>query len=120
MRYGKARLLAVLTASALGLGVFAANSVAATSLSLKSVGACCKYDKKALTAKAGLVTITFTNKSGPVKHDLAIKGQKKKTPQITGGKSAKLTLTLKKGTYTFYCTVPGHEAAGMKGVLKVT
>jgi uncharacterized cupredoxin-like copper-binding protein len=24
------------------------------------------------------------------------------------------------GVYTFYCTVPGHEAAGMKGKLVVT
>jgi uncharacterized cupredoxin-like copper-binding protein len=32
----------------------------------------------------------------------------------------KLTLTLKPGTYTFYCTVPGHAAAGMKGKLVVT
>ena len=119
MPIGKARILAVLAASALGLGVLAANSVAATSLSLKSVGACCKYDKKALVAKAGKITITFTNNSGPVKHDVAIKGNKK-SAQITGGKSTKLTVTLKKGTYTFYCTVPGHEAAGMKGVLKVT
>jgi uncharacterized cupredoxin-like copper-binding protein len=119
VRIGKARILAVLTASALGLGVFAANSIAATSLSLKSVGACCKFDKKTLTAKAGSVTITFKNNSGAVKHNIAIKGSKK-SPVIAGGKTTKLTVTLKKGTYTFYCSVPGHEASGMKGTLKVS
>jgi len=31
-----------------------------------------------------------------------------------------LTLDLKSGTYRFYCSVAGHEAAGMKGTLVVT
>ena len=31
-----------------------------------------------------------------------------------------MTVTLKKGTYTFYCPVDGHEAAGMKGKLIVS
>jgi uncharacterized cupredoxin-like copper-binding protein len=28
-------------------------------------------------------------------------------------------VTLKPGSYEFYCQVPGHEAAGMKGTLTV-
>jgi uncharacterized cupredoxin-like copper-binding protein len=39
---------------------------------------------------------------------------------IAGGKSATLTVTLKKGKkYPYLCTVPGHAAAGMKGTIKV-
>jgi uncharacterized cupredoxin-like copper-binding protein len=41
------------------------------------------------------------------------------TPVFTGG-SKTLTLTLKPGSYTFYCTVPGHRAAGMEGKLTVS
>ena len=41
------------------------------------------------------------------------------TPTFTGG-SKSLTLTLKPGTYTFYCSVPGHRQAGMEGTLKVS
>ena len=26
----------------------------------------------------------------------------------------------KPGTYTFFCAIPGHEAAGMKGTITVT
>jgi len=33
--------------------------------------------------------------------------------------SKAVTLTLKPGTYTFYCSVDGHEAAGMKGTLTI-
>jgi uncharacterized cupredoxin-like copper-binding protein len=40
------------------------------------------------------------------------------TPTFTGG-SRTLTANLKPGTYTFYCTVPGHRAGGMLGTLTV-
>ena len=32
-----------------------------------------------------------------------------------GGRKADLVPTLEPGTYTFYCTVPGHREAGMAG-----
>ena len=35
------------------------------------------------------------------------------------GGTSTVTATLKPGTYTFYCSVDGHEAAGMKGTLTV-
>ena len=79
------------------------------------------YTTKSLSAKAGKVTVDFSNAS-PVEHDVAfaqgstVAGQ---TPVFTGG-SKTLTLTLKPGTYTFYCTVPGHRAAGMEGTLTVS
>lgn len=79
------------------------------------------YDTKQLSAKAGKVTIEMTNMS-PVEHDVAVAqgttvvGQ---TPVFTGGSKA-VTLTLKPGTYTFYCTVPGHRQAGMEGTLTVS
>ncbi len=79
------------------------------------------YTSKQLTAKAGKVTVDFTN-SSPVEHDVAfaqgssVVGQ---TPVFTGG-SKTLTITLKPGTYTFFCTVPGHRAAGMEGKLTVS
>ena len=37
-----------------------------------------------------------------------------------GGTSTIDIANLKAGTYTFYCSVPGHEAAGMKGTLTVS
>jgi plastocyanin len=79
------------------------------------------YDAKTLSAKAGTVTITMANMS-PVEHDVAIAEGTKvlgQTPTFVGG-SKTLTLKLKPGTYTFYCTVPGHRQAGMEGKLTVT
>ncbi|HEX5853919.1 MAG TPA: plastocyanin/azurin family copper-binding protein [Solirubrobacteraceae bacterium] len=79
------------------------------------------YDPKQLSAKAGKVTITMTNAS-PVGHNVAIAEGTKvlgATPVFTGG-SKKLEVTLKPGRYTFYCSVPGHRAAGMEGTLTVS
>ena len=78
------------------------------------------FEKQELTAKAGTVTIEFANAS-PVEHNLTIEAEKKVlggTPTFVGGKRT-LTLKLSPGTYTFFCSVPGHRQAGMEGKLKV-
>jgi plastocyanin len=78
------------------------------------------YDTKQLSAKAGKVTIDMSN-SSPVEHDVAVAQGSQvlgQTPVFTGG-SKSVALTLKPGTYTFYCTVPGHRQAGMEGTLTV-
>jgi uncharacterized cupredoxin-like copper-binding protein len=68
------------------------------------------------TVKAGSVTFKVTNK-GKLSHDFKIGG--KTTPLLKPGKSASMTVTLKKGKSAYQCTVPGHAAAGMKGTLTV-
>ena len=64
-------------------------------------------------------SVTFAIKNlGSLPHDFKIGG--KVTKLITPKGSATLTVTFKKaGSYPYQCTVPGHAAAGMKGVLKV-
>jgi uncharacterized cupredoxin-like copper-binding protein len=63
-------------------------------------------------AQAGKFTFEVKN-AGKLPHDLAIKGGPK-TELIQPGQTATLTATLKPGRYHLYCTVPGHEQAGMK------
>jgi uncharacterized cupredoxin-like copper-binding protein len=82
-----------------------------------------KYTKKTLAAKAGKVSIVMTNMA-PENHNLTIqKGTSGAvvgaTPTFMGG-SKTLSVNLKPGTYTFYCSVPGHRAAGMVGTLTVS
>ena len=79
-----------------------------------------KFTQSSLTAKAGKVTITFTN-SSMVPHNLTIEQGSSvvgATPTFSGG-SKTLSVTLKAGTYTFFCSVDGHRAAGMQGTLTV-
>ena len=118
-------VVGILGASALGFGSLAVMATAASTTNLKisaaSSGAL-KYNVSKLTvSKPGKVTITMTNPS-PLTHDVAIKGTGVKTTvgkTVGKGGTSKITVTLKKGTYTFYCSVDGHAAAGMKGTLTV-
>jgi plastocyanin len=81
-----------------------------------------KFTSDSLTAKAGKVTINFTNKA-PEDHNFTLATASGKTvgatPTFSGGTKT-LSVTLKPGTYTFFCSVPGHEMAGMKGTLTVS
>jgi plastocyanin len=75
------------------------------------------YKFKSATAKAGKVTVESKNDAS-VPHNIAIKGGPS-GPVVQGGETSKITANLKPGSYTFYCAVPGHEQAGMKGTLSV-
>ena len=78
------------------------------------------FDTKQLSTQAGTVTITFENAS-PLEHNVTIAQVRKvlgETPTFTNG-TRSVTLNLKPGTYTFYCSVPGHRQAGMAGKLTV-
>jgi plastocyanin len=64
------------------------------------------------------VMITLTN-TGVAQHNLAIEGTDYVTPLLNKGENASLTINLPAGEYIYYCTVPGHRAAGMAGTLIV-
>jgi len=69
------------------------------------------------TAPKGPLEIVMPNPS-PITHNIAIKGGPTGPVVGTGGRSAfEFSLTAKQ--YTYYCSVPGHEAGGMKGTLTV-
>ena len=94
---------------------------ATTALKLAASATALSFDAKQLSAKAGKVTITLTN-TAPLEHNVTIAQGSTvlgATPTFTGGSKA-VTLTLKPGTYTFYCSVPGHRQAGMEGTLTVS
>jgi plastocyanin len=78
------------------------------------------YQYANATAPAGQVTITSKNPQ-PIGHDIAIEGNgvNAKGAIVQGGGTSKLTANLKPGTYTFFCTVPGHREGGMVGKLTV-
>ena len=78
-----------------------------------------KYEQTDVSATAGSITIDFTNMSS-VPHDVTIEGNGASgaTDQITDSTTS-TTVDLKPGTYTFFCSVDGHRAAGMEGTLTV-
>lgn len=67
---------------------------------------------------AGPTTFTLENK-GTIIHDLTVDGIGVHLA-AEAGKSQTASYNLPEGTYEYYCTIPGHKAAGMKGTLNVT
>ncbi len=85
------------------------------------------YATNKATATAGPVTIEMTNMSG-VDHNLALEAGSNEASgsgpvlgntHIISKGSSSFTVTLKPGTYTFFCQVPGHRQAGMFGHITV-
>ena len=84
-------------------------------------GSTLAFDQKDATAKAGSVTVNFDNKQS-LQHDVAVADSSGKVlgqTQLVSSGTANATVDLQAGTYTFYCTVPGHREAGMQGTLTV-
>lgn len=75
-----------------------------------------KFTLSKKTGTKGVTAFKVVNK-GMIAHDFKIAG--KKTKSLATGKTQTIKVTLKKGKYPFLCTLPGHAAGGMKGVLVV-
>jgi plastocyanin len=73
------------------------------------------------STKAGEVAIDFNNPQS-LTHDVVIEdssGKEVGKTDLIGKEETSTTVNLKSGTYTFYCSVPGHREAGMEGTLTV-
>ena len=75
------------------------------------------FATKQASAPPGKLTVQMPNKSG-TPHDIVIDGKGKGQVVQNGGVS-KFTATFAAGSYTYYCSVPGHRQAGMQGKLTV-
>jgi plastocyanin len=80
------------------------------------------YDTDKLSAKkAGQVTIDFDNPAA-IQHDVSVEdssGKSLGTSDLIAQSNTTLAVNLKPGTYTYFCTVPGHREGGMEGTLTV-
>jgi plastocyanin len=77
-----------------------------------------KGGKKVTTLKHGKYTITVQDKSAIHNFHLFGPGVDKVVTSVPFVGTKKLTVTLKKGTYTYQCDV--HASSGMKATFKVT
>lgn len=80
------------------------------------------YTLTKASAKAGDVTIDFNNPQ-PLEHDVVVEdssgGEVGRTDVITDSSASVTLQDMKPGSYTFYCSVPGHREGGMEGTLTV-
>jgi len=72
------------------------------------------------TAPAGRLTIRSPNDAS-VPHDISLEGNgiDERGEVVRNGGVSEITVDLKPGEYTFYCSVPGHREGGMEGTLTV-
>jgi plastocyanin len=93
---------------------------ASTMLDVEADATALAFNTTKLSAKAGEVTIDFKNPSA-IPHNVVIEENGKELSgfePIAEGEESE-TADLKPGTYTFFCSVPGHREAGMEGTLTV-
>jgi len=79
-----------------------------------------KFEASSASATSGKVTLRMQNKS-MVMHDIGIRGNgiNEVGPIVVNGGVSTVSANVKPGSYVFYCSVDGHAAAGMRGVLTV-
>jgi uncharacterized cupredoxin-like copper-binding protein len=99
----------------------ASGSAATQQLTVKAMDTM-KFDPPTLSAKAGQpIQVTLDN-TGALVHDFSITdGVSQPIKSVAQpGQKAVATFTIDKpGTYTYLCSQPGHEQAGMKGTLTI-
>jgi plastocyanin len=81
-----------------------------------------KFTPNQVTAKTGLAKIDVTVAGAG--HTFTMQDPTTLFEQLSlnaaGTKDSGVAFFSKPGTYTFFCAIPGHEAAGMKGEITVT
>ena len=83
-----------------------------------------KFDPASVSAPSGKVVFFLVN-AGTTQHDLVIRDASNNkvtgSELVSAGDSVVFTVDkIGAGTYTYFCSQPGHEASGMKGTLTVT
>lgn len=109
------------TSESSGGGEAGGGSGGGSALKVETAPSGLAYASDSATAKAGKVTVDFTNDQ-PIPHDVAIEssgGEVIGQTETVAEGSDSTEVELEPGTYTFFCTVPGHREAGMEGTLTV-
>ena len=83
-----------------------------------------KFDPASIDAKAGTLTFFLVN-GGTISHNMQIRDSSGTivagSELISAGDSSVFTAShVAAGTYTYFCSQPGHEQSGMHGTLTVT
>jgi uncharacterized cupredoxin-like copper-binding protein len=80
-----------------------------------------KFVPDSFTVKAGQTVCVDLTNMGVLIHDFVIREGGETRVELSGGKQGLVVFTAPPvpGEYEFACIVPGHQEAGMKGVMRV-
>ena len=86
---------------------------------LTFVGVDIAYESAPDTAPAGSLTFELDNQGGIVHNVVIDEVGTDPIVEAPAGETATGNATLEPGSYTYYCSIAGHRAAGMEGTLEV-
>ncbi len=91
-------------------------------LSVQLIASEFRFDPREVTAAPGEVRFLVKNQ-GAIEHNFVLENGARKTvaeiPIIEPGQALEIQAAVQAGTYTMYCSLPGHRDAGMVASLKV-
>jgi plastocyanin len=83
-----------------------------------------RFNTSRLHAHPGRIEIVMHNpRSAGMSHGIALEGHgvDRDGPIVKPGHTSTLTVTLtRRGRYEYYCPLPGHKQAGMRGTLTIS
>ena len=91
---------------------------APTSPKLELTASEMRYQPASIAVENGDIPVVLHN-TGAVIHDLRIEDKPTFLLEAPPGETTTATWTLAEGRYRIYCSLPGHRAAGMEGILEV-
>ena len=118
------RAAAVALVAGVLLGACGGSSAAQPAGSTKVTMTEFKFDPATINVSAGKAVFYLVN-GGTTGHDMSIRDSTGATVAhsdlVSAGDSFVFTVdSIAAGTYTYFCSQPGHEASGMKGTLTVS
>jgi len=106
----------LMVATAMIVVVVAASGLAAPSQVAKLRAKEFAYEPKEVVARPGDIVFDIEN-TGVIEHNFVLEDAAKTTiakiAVISPGEAEQVRVTLRTGTYTGYCDLPGHREAGM-------
>jgi nitrite reductase (NO-forming) len=78
------------------------------------------FNPRGFSIPANTPTVVTLVNQGAVVHNFTIDELNVHSGDMQPGQSTTVTIDAPAGTYTYYCAIPGHRAAGMVGTLTVT
>ena len=77
------------------------------------------FEPEQLAARAGDIEVSVVNVDSQAHNFVVEEAGDTEVVHAEPGETTTGTISLETGTYTFYCSIPGHREAGMEGTLEV-
>lgn len=121
-RIGRCAACSAVLALAFGSGAWQGQPVLSAETAVRITAGEFFFVPREVAASPGAVTVVVRNE-GAIEHNVVLAGTGGKSVAevavIEPGQTAEIKTAIHEGTYTIYCSLPGHREAGMVATLTV-